>query len=82
MVCHDTAKQVHRAWTEMSKELWKRDNLQLPSAKILLEEYSKLVDIFNIKIEEGVQQLCWGMKKIGERLRGRVVEIGIDATCG
>jgi hypothetical protein len=29
-----TAKQVHRAWTEMSETLWKRDKMQLPSAAI------------------------------------------------
>ena len=31
------------------------------------------MDMFDILVEEGVEQLCWGMKKI--------VEIGIDATC-
>lgn len=76
-----TGKQVHRAWTEMSEMLWKRDHLQLPSAEILLKEYGDDVDVFDIPVEDGVQQLCWGMKKIAAKLKGKVVEIGIDATC-
>lgn len=76
-----TAKQVHAAWTEMSETLWKRDQYQLPSAEILLNEYSDDVDVFNIPVADGVEQLCWGMKKVASRLKGKVVEIGIDATC-
>ena len=76
-----TAKQVHAAWTEMSKTLWKRDQYQLPSAEILLNEYSNDVDVFNIPVANGVEQLCWGMKKVVSRLKGKVVEINIDATC-
>ncbi|KAJ7572264.1 hypothetical protein C8J56DRAFT_720139, partial [Mycena floridula] len=29
---------------------------------------------------DGVQQLCFGLKRILEGLRGKVVEIGLDAT--
>ena len=75
------ARQVHTAWTQMSEVLWKRDKLQLPSAKLLLEEFGDEVDVFDIKPAEGVEQLAWGMKRILEKLRGKVVEIGIDATC-
>lgn len=76
-----TANQIHAAWTGMSETLWKRDQYQLPSAKILLKEYSEGVDLFNIPTVDGVEQLCWGMKKIMGSLKGKVVEIGIDATC-
>jgi hypothetical protein len=72
-----TGKQVHKVWTEMSAMLWKRDPLQLPSAEILLKEYGDNVDVFDIPVEDGVQQLCWGMKKIAAKLKGKVVEIGI-----
>jgi hypothetical protein len=65
----------------MSETLWQRDKEQLPSAETLLREFGDDVDVFDIEVEEGVQQLCWGMKKIGERLRGKVIEIGMDATC-
>src|ERR1700736_6268134 len=67
-------KQVHRAWTEMSEVLWKRDHLQLPSAEILLKEFSNDIDV---KTADGVQQLCWGMKKIASLLKGKIVEISI-----
>jgi len=76
-----SAKQIHAAWSEMSETLWKRDQYQLPSAKILLKEYSDDVDVFDIQVAEGVEQLCWGMKKILSQMKRKVVEIGIDATC-
>ena len=76
-----TANQVHATWTSMSELSWKQDKDQLPSAKLLLKELHHDVDIFDIKVPEGVWQLCWGMKKIAGRLKGKIVEIGIDATC-
>lgn len=76
-----TAKQVHAAWTEMSKTLWKWNQYQLSSAEIFLKEYSDDVDVFDIPVADGVEQLCQGMKKVASRLKGKVVEIGIDATC-
>jgi hypothetical protein len=76
-----TANQVHSAWTTMSETLWKRDSAQLPSAKMLLEEFGDEVDLFNVATEDGVEQLCWGMKRILTALRGKVVEIALDATC-
>ncbi|KAJ7456296.1 hypothetical protein B0H11DRAFT_2160964 [Mycena galericulata] len=72
--------QIHRAWTEMSEMLWKRDSLQLPSAQTLLEEYGDEVEVLDVHPAEGVEQLAWVMKKIAEPLRGKVVEIGLNAT--
>ena len=37
--------------------------------------------MFDIIVAEDVKQLAWGMKKIASRLRGKVVEVSIDATC-
>ena len=65
----------------MSEVLWKKDPDQLPSAQKLLAEFGDEVDVFDVKPAEGVEQLCWGMKRIAEPLRGQVVEIGLDATC-
>jgi hypothetical protein len=76
-----TSNQVHSAWTTMSEVMWKRAKDQMESAKLLLEEYPDDVDVFHINVAEGVQQICWGMKRIANRLKGKVVEIGIDATC-
>ena len=77
-----TSKQSHTAWTHMSETLWTQDQYQLPSVETLLKEYSEDVDVFDILVVDGVDQLCWGMKKIVGPLKGKVVEIGIDATCG
>jgi len=76
-----TATQVHSAWSVMSETLWKRDDLQLPSAEILLREYSGEAEVFNLAKVDGVEQLAWGVKRVSDRLRGKVVEVGIDATC-
>lgn len=76
-----TGAQVHKAWATMSEVLWKRDTVQLLSAKILLEDFGDDVDVFDITPADGVEQLAWGMRKIGERLKGKLVEIAIDATC-
>ena len=61
--------------------LWKRHKMQLPSAKLFLEELGDEVDVFDIKPAEGIEQLAWEIKRLLERLQGRVVEISIDATC-
>ena len=28
-----------------------------------------------------MDQLCWGMKKFASQLKGKVVEVAVDATC-
>jgi DNA-directed RNA polymerase subunit N (RpoN/RPB10) len=76
-----TAKQIHAAWTRMSEVLWRRDKDQLKSAGLLLDELGDDVDVFEIEAVEGVEQVCWGMKKIAGRLKGKIIEIAIDATC-
>ena len=76
-----TAKQIHTAWTRMSEVLWRQDKEQLKSAWLLLDELGNEVDVFEIEAVEGVEQICWGMKKIARRLEGKIVEIAIDATC-
>jgi hypothetical protein len=77
-----TMKQIHAAWRGLSQVHWHRDDAQLPSAQKLLGEYGDDVDIFElVNLPDGVEILAWGMKRIAEPLRGRVVEISIDATC-
>ncbi|KAI5981987.1 hypothetical protein F5J12DRAFT_788454 [Pisolithus orientalis] len=77
---HVTPAQVHSAWMKMSEILWKKDTNQLTSARTLLDECSNEVDIFDMKIPDGVEQICWGMKKISGMLEGKAVEIALDAT--
>ena len=76
-----TAKQIHATWTWMSEVLWQQDKEQLKSAWLLLDELGNEVDVFEIEAVEGVEQICWGMKKITRRLKGKIMEIAIDATC-
>jgi len=77
-----TTKQIHAAWRELSQAYWRRDDAQLLSAKKLLAEFGDDVDIFEpADLPEGVEMLAWGMKQIAGPLRGKVAEIGMDATC-
>jgi hypothetical protein len=76
-----TATQVHTAWTTMSETLWKRDREQLPSVKLILGELKDDVAILGLPEMDGVEQVAWVMKKVVLQLQGKVVEIGIDATC-
>jgi hypothetical protein len=72
--------QVHKAWTAMSEMLWKRNADQIASARVLLAEDDN-VDLLTIATTDGVEQVAWVMKRIANALRGKIVEIGIDATC-
>ena len=76
-----TANQVNAAWSTMSETLWKRDNDQVASIKTLLDEYQDDVATLELPKMEGVEQVAWVMKKVVAPLRGKIVEIGIDATC-
>jgi hypothetical protein len=77
-----TAAQIHRAWMDESEPFWRFDNDQLLSTKKLLEEHTDDIDIFEpTDIPEGVEMVCWGMKKIAAPLKGKIVEVGVDATC-
>ncbi|KAF8209015.1 hypothetical protein K438DRAFT_1754068 [Mycena galopus ATCC 62051] len=76
-----TAAQIHRAWLEMSEPFWRFDNDQLLSVKKLLEDHTDDISIFEPRdVPEGVEMVCWGMKKVATPLQGRIVEIGVDAT--
>jgi hypothetical protein len=76
-----TANQVHTAWTTMSETLWKRSRDQLPSIKALLAELGSDVALLDLPGMEGVEQVAWAMKGVLLPLQGKIVEIGIDATC-
>jgi hypothetical protein len=77
-----TAQQIHNAWANMSEIYWRRDDNQMKSALALLDEYPDDIDKFEpMNVPDGVEIACWGMKKIAASLEGKVVEIGLDATC-
>jgi len=79
---HIMTGQISSAWRELSETYWRREDAQLPSAMTFLAKCNEDVDIFkSVGVPEGVEILAWGMKRIAEPLRGKVVEIGIDATC-
>ncbi|KAK7438928.1 hypothetical protein VKT23_009431 [Stygiomarasmius scandens] len=75
-----TAAQIYTAWIKLSEELWKRADNQLESAKQLLEELGDEVEVMHTVNPDGVEQLCWVMKKIAGPLGQGTVEVGLDAT--
>ncbi|KAJ7850525.1 hypothetical protein B0H14DRAFT_3664816 [Mycena olivaceomarginata] len=76
-----SAAQIHTAWRELSQGFWRRDDKQLPSTEKLLREYLDDVDVFEPEdVPDGVEMVCWGMKRIAEPLKGKIVEVGVDAT--
>ncbi|KAF5345219.1 hypothetical protein D9757_015315 [Collybiopsis confluens] len=76
-----TSQQVGNAWRKVSEMFWKRDDRQITSLKLLLSEFENDIDVFDIgPLPEGIEMVCWGMKKICDTLKGKVYEIGLDAT--
>jgi hypothetical protein len=65
----------------MSETLWKQNREQLPSVKLILGELEDDVAILRLPGMDGVEQVAWVMKKVVLQLQGKIVEIGIDATC-
>ena len=65
----------------MSETLWKRNGEQLPSVKQLLGELKDDIAVLGLPGIDGVEQVVWVMTKIVSQLQGKVVKIGIDATC-
>lgn len=77
-----TSQQVGTTWTKVSEMFWRWDDKQITSLKELLVESEDNVDVFDVgPLPKGVEMVCWGMKKINSALKGKVVEIGLDATC-
>ena len=76
-----TASQIYRAWMTMSEILWKRDLDQLTSVRTLLGEFDDDVDILRLLAIEGAIQVAWVIKDIVGLLQGKIVEVGINATC-
>ncbi|KAF8896786.1 hypothetical protein CPB84DRAFT_1963103 [Gymnopilus junonius] len=76
-----SSAQVYNAWKAHSETHWQHHNLQIPSTTKLLEEFADEADIFtDLYIPDGVEMLAFGLKKVAEQLKGKVIKVGIDAT--
>jgi hypothetical protein len=78
-----SANQIYRCWATMSEALWKRADDQQESAETLLKELEEQggIDRFEMEVEEGVTAVAWGLPEIASRVKGRVFEVAMDATC-
>ena len=65
----------------MSETLWKCNGERLPSVKQLLGELKDDIAVLGLPGIDRVEQVVWVMMKIVSPLQGKIVEIGIDATC-
>lgn len=75
--------QVADAWTKMSQMHWQWNGDQVQSLLQLLAEMGDEVKVFHPKgIPEGVEMIYFGFKKkVAMHLKGKVIEIAMDATC-
>ena len=78
---HLSAAQVYTAWSKFSEVLWNRAANQLDSAKILLSEMTEEADLLDIEAPDGVVALGWGLPRVANRLKGKIMEVVMDATC-
>jgi hypothetical protein len=76
-----TQAQVYAAWSRLSEAYWKKDENPLVSARKLLEEDTRGVNIWELEVPEGVTAIAWGCQKISQKIGAQVLEIGLDATC-
>ena len=77
-----TSKQIMTIWTKLAQQLWKRKpENQMESATILFKGSDDVTDLFVLEVEEGVDQLAWGMKRVAHLLGAGIIEVGIEATC-
>jgi hypothetical protein len=76
-----TQKQVHHWWREYSKNAWKRDNDQVQSAMMLINEYNNNVTEMFYVTENGITAIAFGVKDFIDKVGRKAVEVGIDATC-
>lgn len=76
-----TVPQVHRAWGTISENTWKLDKDQINSARLFIAKMEKELALLDLEVEEGVEQVAWVNTCVDMRLKGKIVEVAIDATC-
>jgi hypothetical protein len=54
---------------------------QLPSIELILGRLKDDVTVLSLPGMDRVEQVMWVMKKVVLQLQGKIVKIGIDATC-
>lgn len=84
-------KTIHKMWLDIEQTIWRRDDNQVISAKMILEEgrAGKLghycVDPITMKYahepDDGFEVLAWAVPEIMRDWGGRIREVSLDSTC-
>lgn len=84
-------KTIHKMWLSIEQTIWRRDDDEVISAKMILEEgrVGKLghyrVDPITMKYahepDDGLKVLAWAVPEIMRDWGGRIREVSLDSTC-
>lgn len=88
-------KAIYSIWSELSSRKWKRDDDEVKSARILIEEAAKLkaspdqkqrlYEIDPIPLpqhnSDGFTALSWSLAPTLRQWGGKIREIALDSTC-
>jgi hypothetical protein len=83
-----TKKAIFQIWSKIDSQNWKRDEDELKSAKMLLEEARKpgkhglyTVEPIPLHEEDGLTAIAFALPDILRKFGGRVRELSLDSTC-
>ena len=81
-------KSIHHLWSQINHKLWTRDEDQLKSAKILLQEGSTKGQLGRYALksivlpsEDGFTAIGWSLPDVMQQWGGRIREVAMDSTC-
>lgn len=84
-----TRKSIYQLWSRLSSRTWKRDEDQIQSAQILLEEFRKpssdrmyTVEPIPVEQGEGITVIAFALPENLRQWGGRLRELQLDSTCG
>jgi hypothetical protein len=81
-------KSVYQMWLDVASTKWKRDEDEVKSAKILLEEARQsgkqgmyTVEPIPLEEEDGFKAIAFTLPDVLRKFGGRVRELSLDSAC-
>lgn len=81
-------KSVYQMWLDIASTKWKRDEDEVKSAKVLIEEAHKsgkhglyTVEPVPLKEEAGFKAIAFTLPDLLRKFGGRVRELSLDSAC-
>ena len=83
-----TRKSIYQLWSRLSSQSWKRDEDEIQSAQILLEEFQEpsadrpyTVEPIPVEQGEGITVIAFALPENLRQWGGRLRELQLDSTC-